>query len=211
MNKILIRDRFDEHELIRQTLDFYERNAEKYGDATAGRKISNRYRFFLGGLPKSARILDAGCGGGRDSLAFLRMGYDVSAFDASPALCRLSSKSTGVPTRQLRFQEFDEVEKYDAVWACASLLHVPRLELPDCISRLIRGLRPGGVMYMSFKHGAGERIAPDGRFYSDLTTGDLQSLLNEMAGIRIVKLWSAMGTDFYRAPTRWVHAVIRKT
>ena len=196
--------------MIRQTLDFYERNAEKYSGATVGRKISNPYRFFLGGLPKNARILDAGCGGGRDSEAFLRMGYDVSAFDASPTLCRLSSERTGVSTRRLRFQEFDEIEKYDGVWACASLLHVPTAELPDCISRLIRGLRPSGVMYMSFKHGSGERIAPDGRFYTDLTSADLQSLLNEMNGIRTERLWSAMGTDIYRAPTRWVHAVVRK-
>ena len=210
MSKILIRDRSERHELIRQTLDYYERNAEKYSNATAGARLSDRYRLFLCGLPKDARILDAGCGSGRDSAAFLRMGYDVSAFDECPALCRLSTKRTGVSTRQLRFQEFDEIEKYDGIWACASLLHVTKVELPECVSRLIHGLKPGGAMYMSFKHGSGERIAPDGRFYSDLTSGDLQSLLSEMAGIRTEKLWSAMGTDVYGDPTRWVNAVVRK-
>ena len=182
MSKILIRDHPEEHELIRRTRDYYERNAEEYFSATAKGKTSKAYQLFLGGLPKSARILDAGCGSGRDTAFFLRRGYDVSAFDASAALCRLSTSLTGVSTRQLRFQEFDEIEEYDGVWASASLLHVPRVELADCVSRLIRALKPRGVMYMSFKHGSGERFAPEGRFFADQTSGGLQSVLDEVGG-----------------------------
>lgn len=210
MNKILIRDHPEEHELIRQTRDYYERNAREYSIATVEAQMSNAYQLFLGGLPKNARILDAGCGSGRDTAFFLRRGYGVSAFDASAALCRLSTSLTGVSTRQLRFQEFDEIEAYDGVWASASLLHVPRVELPGCISRLIRALKPGGVMYMSFKHGSGERVAPDGRFFTDLTSGDLQALLDELGGTETEKLWEAAGTDVYGDPTRWVNALIRK-
>lgn len=210
MNKILIRDHPESHELIRQTRDYYERNAEEYFSATAKGKTSEAYQLFLGGLPKDAWILDAGCGSGRDTAFFLRREYDVSAFDASAALCRLSTSLTGVPTRQLRFQEFDEIEQYDGVWASASLLHVPRVELPDCISRLVRALKPGGVMYMSFKHGSGERLAPEGRFFADQTSGDLQSVLDEVGGTGTEKLWVTPGTDVYGNPTRWVNALIRK-
>lgn len=210
MNKILIRDHPEKHELIRQTRDYYELNAQEYSIATVEAQMSNAYQLFLGSLPKNGRILDAGCGSGRDSAAFLGLGYDVSAFDASAGLCRLSSELTGVSTRQLRFQEFDEIQTYDGVWACASLLHVPRVELPDCISRLVRALKPGGVMYMSFKHGSGERVALDGRFFTDLTPGDLQSLLDELGGTGTEKLWVAAGTDVYGDPTRWVNALIRK-
>ena len=141
---------------------------------------------------------------------FCAGGYDVSAFDASAELCRLSTRLTGAPTRQLRFQEFDEIEQYDGIWASASLLHVPRVELPDCISRLVRALKPGGVMYMSFKHGSGERVAPDGRFFTDMTSGDLQSHLDEVGGTETQKLWVTAGTDVYGDPTRWVNAMIRK-
>ena len=210
MSKIPTRDRSRKHALIRQTQEYYERNAEAYSRATVKARKSTRHELFLGGLPKSARILDAGSGAGRDSAVFLRQGHDVSAFDASPALCRLSTKLTGVATRQLRFQEFDEIEKYDGIWANASLLHVPRIELPDCISRLARSLKPGGLMYMSFKHGSGERVAPDGRFFADLTSADLRSLIDEVQRIRVEKLWDAAGTDVYGDPTRWVHALIRK-
>ena len=197
-------------ELVRQTHDYYERNAEAYSRATLNPRKSTRHELFLAGLPESARILDAGCGAGRDSAIFLRQGYDVSAFDASSALCRLSSKLTGLAIQRLRFQEFDDIEKYDGVWANASLLHVPRVELPDCISRLTRSLKPGGLMYMSFKHGSGERVAPDGRFFTDLTSADLRSLIDGMEGTEIERLWSAAGTDVYGEPTRWVHALIRK-
>ena len=210
MSKILIRGHPEEHELIRRTRDYYERNAEEYFGATVNGKISKAYQAFLRGLPKNARILDAGCGSGRDTAFFLRRGYDVSAFDASSALCRLSTSLTGVSTRQLRFQELDEIEEYDGVWASASLLHVPRVELPDCISRLLRALKPGGVMYMSFKHGSGERFAPEGRFFADQTSGGLRSLLDEVGGTGTEKLWVAAGTDVYGDPTRWVNAVIRK-
>ncbi len=196
--------------MIRQTRDYYERNAEQYFRTTVNARISTAYRLFLGGLPKGARILDAGSGSGRDTAVFLRHGYDASAFDASAALCRLSTRHTGVATRRLRFQELDEIEQYDGIWANASLLHVPRVELPDCISRLIRALKPGGVMYMSFKHGSGERFAPEGRFFTDLTPDGLQSLLDELAKTRTEKLWVTAGTDSYGDPTRWVNAVIRK-
>ena len=210
MSKILIRDHPETHELIRRTRDYYECNAEEYFSATAKGKTANAYPLFLDGLPRGGRILDAGCGSGRDTAFFLRRGYDVSAFDASAALCRLSTSLTGVSTRQLRFQEFDEIEEYDGVWASASLLHVPNVELPDCISRLIRALKPGGVMYMSFKHGSGERFAPEGRFFADQTPDNLQLLLDELRRIRTGKLWVTAGTVVYGDPTRWVHAVIRK-
>lgn len=133
----------------------------------------------------------------------------MSAFDASAALCRLSTSLAGVSTRQLRFQEFDETEEYDGVWASASL-HVPRVELPDCISRLVRALKPGGVMYMSFKHGSSERFAPEGRFFADQTSGGLQSVLDEVGGTGTEKLWVTPGTDVFGDPTRWVNALIRK-
>ena len=210
MNKTLIRDNPEDHELIRQTRDYYERNAEQYSSTTLKAKLPTAYRLFLGRLPKDARILDAGCGSGRDTAAFLRRGYQVSAFDASAALCRLSTRLTGVPTRQLRFQEFDETEQYNGVWASASLLHVPRVELPDCLSRLIRSLKPGGVMYMSFKHGPGERFAPEGRFFTDLTPDDLQALLDDVGETGTDELWVTSGTDSCGDPTRWVNAVILK-
>ena len=198
-------------ELVRQTHDYYERNAEAYSSATLNPRKSTRHELFLAGLPESARILDAGCGAGRDSAIFLRHGYDVSAFDASSALCQISREFTGLAIRKLPIPGSSmRSGTTTASGQNASLLHVPRVELPDCILRLTRSLKPGGLMYMSFKHGSGERVAPDGRFFTDLTSADLRSLIEGMEGIEIERLWSAAGTDVYGEPTRWLHALIRK-
>src|SRR5690606_22260482 len=145
-----------------QSLEYYERNAESYFKATRDADLSALYERFLRRLPKGARILDAGSGSGRDTLAFVRRGYAVSAFDSSAALCELSTRLTGVRTRVLRFQELEGEAEYDGIWACASLLHLSDAELPNAIGRLIRALKPDGVLYMSFKHGAGERVTEDG-------------------------------------------------
>ena len=204
----LVRQSSDSDKLLRRTLDYYECNAERYSSATLDADLSCLYQAFLRSLPKGARILDAGSGSGRDSLAFLRQGYNVSAFDASLALCRLSEQLTGVSTREIQFQDFEGCKEYDGIWACASLLHVPIAELPASIFRLICALKPGGVMYMSFKHGSGERVASDGRFYTDLTSDGLRVLINEISGIWIRKIWTSSGVDGFGCPTLWVNALV---
>jgi SAM-dependent methyltransferase len=115
------------------TAEYYEQGARAYFDATATVDMAAIHDRFLALLPAGARILDAGSGSGPDTLAFLRRGFAVEAFDASPSLARLSSAFTGVPTRVLRLQDLDEPGRYDGVWACASLLHVPGCELPEVL------------------------------------------------------------------------------
>src|SRR5262245_13291312 len=151
------------------TADFYDEHAEEYVASTLDLDLAALYSRFTHYLAKGNTLLDAGSGSGRDTLAFLAKGYDVDAFDSSKALCQLSTRLTAVATRHLRFQEFSDTAKYDGIWACASLLHVPKVELLDAIRRLVRGLRPRGVIYMSFKYGTRERTSHDGRFYTDMT------------------------------------------
>jgi SAM-dependent methyltransferase len=193
-----------------QTLEYYERNAERYFKATRDADMSALYERFARRLPKGARILDAGSGSGRDTLAFLSRGYSVSAFDSSPALCELSTRLTGVPARVLRFQELEDNEEYDGIWACASLLHVPEAALPDAIGRLVRALKPGGVLYMSFKHGAGERVTEDGRFFTDMTESRLQRVLQELPGVMLEELWITVGEGQFQGQGEWLNALVSK-
>ncbi|NCA72135.1 MAG: class I SAM-dependent methyltransferase, partial [Sphingobacteriia bacterium] len=138
------------------TLAYYEDQAGAFFAGTVGVDMTPLYARFLALVPPGAHLLDAGCGSGRDALAFQRLGYRVSACEASPALARLASDYCGLPVEVRRFQDIDWVARFDAIWACASLLHVPMLELPGVMRRLARALVPGGVLYASFKHGAGE-------------------------------------------------------
>ena len=193
-----------------QTRDYYERNAERYFKATRDADLSVLYERFIRRLPKGTHILDAGNGSGRDTLAFLRRGYAVSAFDASPALCERSTQLSGVRTRVLRFQELEDEEEYDGIWACAAVLHVPEAELPDVIARLIRALKPGGVLYMSFKRGAGEHVTEDGRFFTDMTDSRLRRMLKSFSNVKLEELWISTGEGKFQGHDEWLNALVLK-
>ena len=91
---------------------------------------------FLEKLNPDAYILDFGCGAGRDTKYFLSRGYQVDAIDGSEQLCRIASEYTGIKVRQMLFQELDEKEKYDGIWACASILHLPKKQLREVLENM---------------------------------------------------------------------------
>lgn len=190
--------------------DFYDGHAEDYAASTLDLDLTALYDRFTHYLPRKAKLLDAGSGSGRDTLAFLAKGYDIDAFDSSKALCELSARLTGVVTRHLRFQEFSDVSKYDGIWACASLLHVPKVELSDAIRRLVRGLKARGVLYMSFKHGSGERTSRDGRFYTDMTADDLREIVKGIPSVAINEIWLTEGEGRLKGQGEWLNAIVSK-
>lgn len=111
------------------TLEYYDKNAELFTKDTAFVEFRETQDFFLGKLAENSRILDFGCGAGRDTKYFLERGYTVDAIDGSSELCRLASEYTGISVRQMFFQELDKVEVYDGIWACASILHLDKKAL----------------------------------------------------------------------------------
>lgn len=117
------------------TIDYYNRNVQDFVDRTVSVDFTRIQKVFLELLPRDARILDFGCGSGRDTKYFLDCGYQVDAMDGSIELCRAASEYTGIHVKRILFQELDEVEKYDGIWACASILHVKKTELPDIICK----------------------------------------------------------------------------
>ncbi|MGI1671822.1 MAG: class I SAM-dependent methyltransferase [Neptuniibacter sp.] len=189
------------------TTDYYEQNAQDFFDGTVEVDMSVLYDCFLPLVPKQGSILDAGCGSGRDALFFKNKGYEVTAFDASEALCELASELLNQTVECMRFNEMKRQGEFDAVWACASLLHVPKAELLGSISALIGSLKPDGVMYCSFKFGEGERES-GGRFFTDMTEESFRSLMNDIRPEAEVETWI---TEDQR-PDRnesWLNAIIR--
>ena len=107
-----------------RTLKYYENNADSFVQDTVSADMSGARQRFMEYLPRQARILDFGCGSGRDIKFFLDKGYIVDGADGSPELCRIASDYTGIGVKQMRFQELDAEELYDGIWACASILHL---------------------------------------------------------------------------------------
>ncbi|MEA3643473.1 MAG: class I SAM-dependent methyltransferase [Lamprobacter sp.] len=155
-------------------------------------------------------ILDAGCGSGRDARAFRERGYAVTAIEPSPPLARLAEMHAGLPVEVKRFQAIDWCERFDGIWACASLLHVPLAELPAVLQRLTRALRPAGVLYVSFKDGAGERDS-DGRHFTDLNETALAELLDGVPELMLMELWTTADRRSWREAEQWLNALLRLT
>ena len=147
------------------TLQFYGGNAEAY----AGRTFTSRQarlRAFLAQLMPGASILELGCGAGGDTAEMLARGFNVRPTDGSPEVAAVASRHLGRPVETLLFHELDEVEAYDAVWANACLLHVPRAELADILARIWRAMKAEGVFYASYKEGDGDGRDTLNRYYN---------------------------------------------
>lgn len=192
------------------TEQFYNQRAKEYFAETVRADLSSLYGRFLALMPAGGRILDAGSGSGRDTVAFLNRGYAVDAIDSSVGLAALSSQLTGIETRVLRFQELDVIEQYDGIWACASLLHVPPDELPDVLYRFGRALKLGGMLYASFKHGSGERLSPDGRMFTDMTTESVTKLIAETPSFKLMQAWTTRGEAKFAGRDVWVNVLATK-
>ncbi len=189
------------------TLAYYEEQAETFFAETVDVDMAPLYARFLARVSPGGHILDAGCGSGRDALAFRELGYAVTAFEASPALARLASDYCGLPVEVRRFQEVEWEDRFDGIWACASLLHVPLAELPEVLRRLGRALKAGGVLYASFKYGAGER-EHGGRRFTDLDERRLAALVEAVPPFAVVETWVSGDRREGREGDRWLNAFV---
>lgn len=154
--------------LQNKTLEFYNKNAEAFVEDTIDVSFMEIQDRFLSLLPGGGRILDFGCGSGRDTKYFLEKGFRVDAVDGSEEMCKIAGRYTGTEVRQMLFSELDAVDRYDGIWACASILHLPKREQRSVLRKMTAALKVDGIIYTSFKYGEfeGER---DGRFFTDFT------------------------------------------
>ena len=184
---------------------FYDSDPEGYSGKTVTEDVSGLRERFTSLLPEGASILDLGCGSGRDSLEFHRMGYRVTSVDGSEGMCRIARENTGLEVRHLLFADLDYIDAFDGVWACSTLLHVPSEDLPHILSLVHRSLRSGGVFYLSFKDGdfEGER---DGRYYTDMTIGTIPGLALS-GGFDVVDVWNSKEPD---RDILWTNAILRR-
>lgn len=193
--------------------DYYDHHAVTFIATTREVDMSDARGRFLAAVPSRpdgpARILDSGSGSGRDALAFRVLGYDMKAFDASPAMVSATQAHASVPTRLMRFEEFTWEHPFDGIWACASLLHVSDADLPGVVDRLADHLVPDGALYLSFKRGTGERVK-DGRRFTDMTAETLAALLDRSGVFGEPDIWESRDCRPDRASELWVNAVVVK-
>lgn len=190
------------------TEDFYNTNADHFYNRTINVNMDHFYKEFLPHIPKGGAILDAGCGSGRDSKFFGDQGYNITATDSAIEMVKLSSLLIGKPTLHLSFEDLDFKDEFDGVWANASLLHVDSKLLPKSLENLCRALKPGGVLFMSFKYGEGEYIK-DNRYFCDHTEKSIRQAIDLVPQFEEIKSWKSEDTRNSSADF-WLSSLVRK-
>lgn len=199
-----------EKESINKTLEYYNKNAGSFAEGTQDVDFAQMQDSFLEYIPKGGYILDFGCGSGRDARYFKDKGFRVDAVDGSEEMVRVAAAHSGLPVRLMLFQDLDAAEEYDGIWACSSILHLDRAELAEVMQKIHAALRPGGILYTSFKYGdfSGER---NGRFFTDMTEESFGRLLEDVGGFEIIRLWITSDVRPGRDSEKWLNVILRKT
>lgn len=172
------------------TVNYYNRNVKQFYDNTVAVEFTDTQNIFLSKLAKGSAILDFGCGSGRDTEI-------------------LASKYTGIQVRHMLFQELSAIHKYDGIWACASILHLPWSELVGVMRKMQAALKANGIIYTSYKYGtfSGER---NGRYFTDMTEARFAGFIEEIDGLQIEEQWISADVRPGRGEEQWLNIILRK-
>lgn len=195
--------------LEKSTLSYYNTNTSSFVESTQSVQMTEAWNRFTSKLPTSSLILDLGCGSGRDTKYFLEHGYQVEATDGSEELCKAAKEFTGIEVRNQLFTELSEVDKYDAVWACSSILHASSEDLVIIIKKIWNALKENGIFYTSFKYGdfEGER---NGRYFTNFTEETFATLIRKSADFEIVETWITGDVRPGRENEKWLNVILQK-
>ena len=191
------------------TLGYYDNHADEFYKSTVNVDFASMQDCFLAKLQSGSSILDFGCGSGRDTKYFLEKGYDVEAIDGSAALCKLASEYTGIEVKQIFFEELSEVNRYDGIWACSSILHLSVDELACVMRKMVVALKKNGIIYTSFKYGtfSGER---NGRYFTDMTEETFAEFLGKIENLKVEEQWTTLDARPGREEEKWLNLILRK-
>lgn len=191
-----------------KTLDYYNQNATTFIADTISVDLKDTQNKFINALPGD-KILDLGCGSGRDTKYFLEIGLKVTAVDGSEELCKRASDYLGIPVYHMLFQELDLEDEYNGIWACSSILHLPKDELRTVFYKMVTALKSSGVIYTSFKYGEfeGER---NGRYFTDFTIELFREFIKNIPDLKIEEQWITEDVRPGRRDEKWLNLLLRK-
>lgn len=191
---------------MNDTITYYNQNAEEYFNNTVNVSMQELYDQFEAYLKPGNKILNLGCGSGRDSRYFLSKGYDVVSVDGSKEMCRLAEKYIGRGVRNITFAELDYNNEFDEVWASASLLHISKNNLPEILRKIYCALMSHGIIYSSWKYGGEDRII-NGILYYNYREESIFSEFDSMS-FNIESSW--LTGDNMGRRDKWINIIAKK-
>ena len=157
--------------------NYYDFNAKEYINNTINCDMSIHYEKFIKYLPKRGKILDVGFGSGRDLIYFKSLEYEVEGIDISIEFIK-NMKSQGFVVSLMSVIEMNFKNKYDGIWACASLLHIKREQLEEVFIKCINALKENGVLYCLFKY-VDMEVEKDNRYFNYINEEVIKNIIDE--------------------------------
>ena len=188
------------------TLSWYRENAIQYAEETRNSLVLDALWEFLSRMKEGGTILDYGSGSGRDSAYFLNKGFSVDSLDGSAEMKTQAERLFGIKVKLASFLSLEEKDKYDGIWAQASILHLEEHDLRVALTLIERALKRDGVFYSSFRKGE-EDGYENGRWYTNMTERRFLSFLP--ASLYVEKIWESQ--DVRPGVSRtWLSIICRK-
>ena len=188
------------------TLSWYRDNAIQYAEETRNSLVLDALWEFLFRMKEGGTILDYGSGSGRDSAYFLDKGFSVDSLDGSAEMKAQAERLFGIKVKLSSFLSLEEKDKYDGIWAQASILHLEEHDLRVALTLIERALKRDGVFYSSFRKGEGDGYE-NGRWYTNMTERRFLSFLP--ASLYVEKIWESQ--DVRPGVSRtWLSIICRK-
>lgn len=191
------------------SIDYYNKYASLVFEDTVNQNMEHLIEEFSALLKEGDAILDMGCGSGRDSLVFYERGYDVTPMDGSIEMCRLAEIHTGLDALHMNYEEMNFEQAFDGVWACASLVHLPKAAMPKMLNKIARALTPEGILYLSLKKGSAEGF--QGEIYmSFYEQQELAGLIADSGLFALEKVWITADVRAGHSQEQWINILARK-